>query len=157
TGDVTVSSALRAEAARIYWEKLQEPKTAIELYRKLLEEPNAGALLRLEAARHLETLYADTAQTEERLGVLLRIAEFAPEKSEKRATLLAGARLAESLKLGDKSLEIWNACLETDPTNRDALDGVVELLLRQEKWEGAIAALRKGLSHVTPWQRRVDL
>ncbi|MFW5875656.1 MAG: tetratricopeptide repeat protein, partial [Myxococcota bacterium] len=68
------------------------------------------------------------------------------------------ARLAEELGQPDRALASWQARLEVDPSDREAVDAIVSLLEREERWEPLVEALRQRIAHETvEFAKRADL
>lgn len=152
--DVLVSAAddchddaLRVEllmhAGTVNADKIGDLPRAIDLFfRILLISPIADAAL-LAACRKVEPLLAKTGRRTDRLDVLERLAILEEEPSVRADVLGEAARLATSLEEDDRAIWAWEGRLETVPLDPEALDGLVVLFAKGERWKPLIDVLEK--------------
>ncbi|MCA9610607.1 MAG: hypothetical protein KC619_33660, partial [Myxococcales bacterium] len=149
--------ALLIEAGDVRARDLQDGEAAIALYQRVL---SADALppTKLTVARRLEKLLDGAERYAERLGVLEGLAHLETDPVERRRVLGQCARLAERLDEGDRALGFWQQRLEADASDPEALDAMIELTGRLERWELHVDALRRRVQADVPrLQRRLDL
>ncbi|MFW6049946.1 MAG: tetratricopeptide repeat protein [Myxococcota bacterium] len=150
--------SLWLESAEVRRQRLSDTEGAVALNLRVLSEPDVQPGAALTAARRLAELYDASGQQEERLGMLERVASLEPEQADRRAALGRAARLAEQLGQPDRALELWRSRMEADAGDREAVDAVVSLLEREERWEPLVEALRRRIAHETvAFARRADL
>jgi tetratricopeptide (TPR) repeat protein len=150
--------SLRLEAAELRRTRLGDTDGAIALNLQVLEEPEVDPASALTAARRLADLYEAAERTEERLGMLERLATLEPEPADRRRVLGRVARLAEQLGQGDRALSAWQTRLDADPSDREAVDSLISLLEREERWEPLVEVLRQRIAHETvAFAKRADL
>jgi tetratricopeptide (TPR) repeat protein len=156
---------LWSEAARIAEEELGDPSQAVAYYRNILNEGGATSDDRTLAGRKLSALLSAhpeaASSPEERLMVVERLADDlgAAPKTERRAALSEVARLSEAAGNVDRAAQALTKLLEIDPNDVTALDGLIALYERAQRWEPLAAALRRraSLPSTTPVNRRADL
>lgn len=118
----------------------------------ILEPPPAEELA---AARHLAEITPDPAR---RVQLLERVAELEPRLEDKREALGKAARLADELGQADRAIAAWTHRLELDAGDRIALDAIIELDERHQRWPALVDALeRRAASGAASYQRRADL
>ncbi|HMJ13512.1 MAG TPA: tetratricopeptide repeat protein, partial [Polyangiaceae bacterium] len=136
-----LQAELLSEAAGIYEEALRDPARAIELYGRALGG-EAEAALALHAARRLDALLLAAGRMQERCAVLERRADLEPESEGRRAALAEAAHVAdEHLEDTDRAVHNWRRRLADDAEDADALDGLIDVLDRAERWDDLTAAL----------------
>ena len=156
--DVTLRMALRIQAADTGLERLQDLRRAIGIYALVLEEAEQNVATALPIVRRLVELYGAVESTKDQLETLERLAQLETEAVERRAALGRAAALADRLGDPDRALRAWDLRIQDDPRDSQALDAMVELLSREQRWEAAVRALRHRITiSVSPWQRREDL
>jgi len=129
--DPALSRRLWIKTAEIHDTQLQEFEAAVVAYRKVLEN-DPGDFEVLDA---LDVLYRGEQRWHELVGVLGARVEAVVEPDDKIAGLSEMARIQADL-LGDaeQAISLQAEVLELDPTNRQALSALDELLARQGKW-----------------------
>ncbi len=136
---------------------LGDRDAAIALYQRVLAaEPVAST--KLTVGRRLEALLEEAERFEERLAVLEGLAAAESDPVERRRVLGQCARLAERLEDAERALGFWDARLESDPSDLEALDAMIELTGREHRWNRHVEALRRRTQADVPAvQRRLDL
>ncbi|HEU4577818.1 MAG TPA: tetratricopeptide repeat protein [Polyangiaceae bacterium] len=134
---------LLVEAGKVYEAKVADPSSATELYVGVLDDPRAGEEPRLFAARRLRQLLADAGDQDRLLSVLERLAVLEPNLRGQRQVLAEAAKLADDLGDIDRSLELWQRCLEVSEGDLSALDARIAILERAERWDPLIDDLRR--------------
>ncbi|HJL17899.1 MAG TPA: tetratricopeptide repeat protein [Sandaracinaceae bacterium LLY-WYZ-13_1] len=149
--------ALLVEAGDVRANDLGEREAAIELYQRVLSADARGST-KLTVARRLEKLLDDTERHAERLQVLEGLAGLETDPVETRRVLGQCARLAERLEDHERALGFWQRRLEAEPSDLEALDAMIELSERIERWDLHVDALRRRVAADVPSvQRRLDL
>lgn len=160
--EATTEGALQVplllDAAHIHREMLEDVDRAIELYTRVLDTEDAEPSTALSAAHSLNEMLAAANRSEDRLHVLERLAKLERASAVKRSILGEAARLAAELGQPDRALEDWNRRLEVDERDLEALDAIVEVLDRSERWQELVDALRRRAGATArSAQRRADL
>lgn len=156
--DTSRRVGLLAEAARTRLDYLEDERGAIELYQRALAEDDIGNKDVRVVTRRLSELLASADRNAERLDVLERLASVETTLSRKRAVLGDAARLAESLGETDRALAAWAMRIEIDPNDGIAVDGMIDLLERAQRWEPLIEALDQRIVRTQePREREIDM
>ncbi len=149
--------ALLIEAGDVRARDLDDGVSAIALYQRVLAA-DALAPTKLTVARRLEKLLGVAERDAERLAVLEGLAHLESDPVERRRVLGQCARLAERLEEGDRALGFWQQRLEADAADLEALDAMIELTGRLERWDLHVDALGRRVGADVPrLQRRLDL
>jgi len=150
--------ALRVEAADVRRTRLAQVEESIGLYQLVLGEDEAEEGVVLKVARRLNDLLATAGRIEERLTVLERLATLEPEAADRRAIVGQVARAADELGDVDRALSSWQRRLAEDEKDLEALDAMVEVLLREERWSELVTVLgQRAAAAPVPFRRRADL
>ncbi|MEM7160755.1 MAG: hypothetical protein AAF799_48425, partial [Myxococcota bacterium] len=150
--------ALLLEAADLVQEAIGDTDRAIALYERVLELSEADPSLALSAAHRLNELLATADRAADRLAVLERLAGLERASSVRRTILGEAGRLADQLGDPDRALAAWQSRLEGDNADLEALEAMVELLDKHERWEPLVDALeRRAAAAPLPLQTRADL
>ena len=123
------------EAGKVTEAGAGDRSAAIELYLSVLDDPRAGDAPRLLVARRLRQLLAEAGVLERLLGVLERLAALEPSPRGQRQVLGEAAKLADQLGQIDRSLSLWQRCLEVSDGDLAALDARIAILERAERWK----------------------
>ncbi|HVW30751.1 MAG TPA: tetratricopeptide repeat protein [Polyangiaceae bacterium] len=158
----TPSGAIRVEflldAGLVHHELLDDPNGAIELYSRVLVDPDVDPESLLDVARRLTALLVGPEHARQRLDVLERLVALEPDAAEQRRLLGEAAHLAHALGDVDHSLRLFADCLARDPQDREALDVTVEILEESHRWEALVVGLeRRYAAAKDPTARRRDL
>ena len=131
----------RLDLAKIQDEKFGSARDAAETLRAILEEDKVHE----GAVSALSHLLERTGQDEELAELLLSQIERAKERADAGSELGLRLRLAMTyetrLKDTPSALGAYEAVLESDPTNRHALEAVARLSEGRGAWDRAAAAL----------------
>jgi tetratricopeptide (TPR) repeat protein len=158
TTDGRLRVALLLEAAQVHEELLGRPAEAVALYKRVVDDGAAETGRKLAVLRRLVDLLGDPAQAGERLAALERMAELERGPGARRAALGESARLAAGLGDTERAAGAWRKRLSLDPTDREALDSLVDLAAAGARAELLVEALRaRAGAGVTEAQRRADL
>lgn len=142
--DPAVVVSLLSDAARIREERLEDLEGAIGHWRRVLEVDDQS----FEAIEALERAYLQAERYPELAETHLRKADMLPAPEDRKACLLQAASIHEEiLDQPERAVEVLERVLEVDPDDVSALDKLVELHLRLERWES--------LLHV--YQRKADV
>jgi tetratricopeptide (TPR) repeat protein len=153
----TLKVELLMHAGNVHLIHLDDAGRAIELFLRVLAIPGVAPESALAAARRVEPLLGPADRPRERLDVNEQIAELEGDPEAKAAALTTAARLATDLGETSRAIASWEARLAIgdDPV---ALDGVIDLLEREKRWQDLIGALeRRVRSGRTDGSRRQDL
>lgn len=155
--DERVRVSLLIEAGEVRADLLADEAGAAELFARALASARASDEERLGVARRLEGLYEHLGRAAERLDVLDRLAAL-EEGEAKSAALARAASLAASLGDVDRALAAWETRLSSNATDAEAIDAVVDLLQRAERFPALANALRRRIQTTDdPSRRRADL
>jgi tetratricopeptide (TPR) repeat protein len=155
--DESVRVDLFMQAALVHEERLSDATRAIELYLRVLGAPDVSADALLAASRRLDPLLETADRQRERLNVLERISELEQETAPRRRALGAAAHLAAKLGEHERAIAAWEICLAIDPTDGEALDGLVSLLEQDKRWKPLVEALaRRAKAAKSAADRRAD-
>ena len=129
--DVTLASQLYVKAAVIREERLEHYDAAIGHYQRVLElDPD-----HIEAASSLERLFHMSERYDALAAILLRKAEILDIPDDQKDHLFRAAAIHEELlESPEAAIGVYNKVLEVDPEEVRALDKLIELHLRLEKW-----------------------
>jgi tetratricopeptide (TPR) repeat protein len=146
------------EAGKVTEAGIDDKPAAIELYMSVLDDPRAGDSPRLLVARRLRQLLGETDERKRLLGVLERLASLEPSLRGQRQVLGEAAKLADQLGDVDRSLSLWQRCLEASEGDLTALDARIAILERAQRWGALIEDLeRRAEAASAPAARRNDL
>ncbi len=154
--------ALRVElylhAGLVSAERLKDVDQAIELFTRVLTNPQASDEVVLAACRATEPLLEATRRGHEHLDVLERQGSLEPDPEVRYQVLAKAARLATDLHELERATWAWESCRELVPSDGAALDGLVTLFERtgQGKELAAVLAVRCRLPHRPTPARRAD-
>jgi tetratricopeptide (TPR) repeat protein len=146
---------LLTEAASIELELGQRDR-AIELFARVLNEAEPAAT-RLAAAARLERLLLEAGRAGERCSVLERMADLTQDHAQRREVLLEASRVAlDELNEPLRAAQAYRVLLETEPSDRSLVDGLLKALRVGERWPEVIVALeqRAALEPDSPRARR---
>ncbi|MFZ5897456.1 MAG: tetratricopeptide repeat protein [Myxococcota bacterium] len=135
-------ASLLNEAAAVQRTDLGAPHVAAELYRQVMALPEAPPKAELEAARNLSRLLEEAGDALERVSVLERLADLAPESAERRTALGVAARLSfEALHDAPRAIAAYRKRLADDLSDLEAMNGLCQALEAVERWDELISAL----------------
>ncbi|MEM6788246.1 MAG: tetratricopeptide repeat protein [Myxococcota bacterium] len=155
--DASTRAAVLLDAARLHQEALDDVEGALAHYRSVLEANADEPRFARAAAHALDDLLAEAGRDEERLTVLETLAPLERSGRARRAVLAEAARLADRQGDVDRALRNWQPVLELAPDDREALDAVVDLLGRHERWAEYVDALQRRSDAAGPGlQQRAD-
>ncbi|MCA9709452.1 MAG: hypothetical protein KDK70_26665, partial [Myxococcales bacterium] len=150
--------ALLLEAATLVQESVGDTDRAIALFGQVLELSEADPSLALSAAHRLNELLAKAGRAADRLPVLEHLAALERASSVRRAVLGEAGRLADELDDPDRALQAWQTRLQGDDQDLEALEAIVALLEKHQRWEPLVDALRQRAAVVPlAQQSRADL
>jgi len=129
--DAPLSRSLWIKTAQVHETQLGDVEAAIAAYRKVLEVDSGD----FEVLGALDLLYRSAQRWHELIGVLRARVEAHSTPDEKIPVLAEMARThADLLDEPDRAIQLQNEILELDPTNRQALTGLDDLLARRGLW-----------------------
>jgi tetratricopeptide (TPR) repeat protein len=147
---------LLMQAGTVNSDSLQDDARAIDLFFRVLDVPGHDAA-HLAAARRLAPLLERVERPYERLDVMERIAALEPDTNARRVELGQIAALASSLGESDRAIHAWELRLRDEPTDPEALGGLVVLLEKEHRWRPLIEVLdRRAESTSSDEERRSD-
>ncbi len=124
-------------------EKIGDTQRAIELFFRILRISPISDQALLAACRQVEPLLEQVGRKTDRLDVLERLAILEEEAEVRWKVLGEAARLATELQEDDRAIWAWEGRLETAPSDPEALDGLVLLFEKAERWRPLIDVLAK--------------
>src|SRR5690606_21745241 len=126
------ASQLLMKAALIRETQLDDNETAIAHYRRVLEIDET----QIDAASALERLYQLTERYEELAAIYLAKSGMLSTPDDQKDYLFRAAQIDEDgLERPEAAIAVYNQVLAIDPYDAQALDKLIELYLRLEKWE----------------------
>ncbi|MCB9538753.1 MAG: tetratricopeptide repeat protein [Myxococcales bacterium] len=138
--DVLEKKELLYRICEIWEEVLDRPDQAIDTYRRIFEEDPEDQ----NAVEALIRLYERTAQWELLVEVLQEKLDAASDDDERKAILYRIARTyEEQLKDPDETILTYRSVLESNPTDRKALEALDRLYSREGRW-GELIDLLEG-------------
>jgi tetratricopeptide (TPR) repeat protein len=156
--EVSRKAELMAEAGQIYAERLNDENKAAEVYGQALALEGISGNVVVSLGRRLREILAKLDRQTELLDVLDRLASVESVPSSKRALIGDMARLAQSLGETERALNAWRSRLEADPNDVDAINSLIELLEKEERWAELIDGLEKRVAAPVPAnQKKADL
>jgi tetratricopeptide (TPR) repeat protein len=152
--DVAAAIALRLEVGRTLEERVGDLDGASGDFRAVLESDPGN----LEALRGLERIYVRLDQPQALVQVLEAQLEVAPTERE-RIKLLSriGAMLEEQFVKPDLAVERFEAVLEIDPNDANALRSLERLYRNTSRWSELIHTLDRHLGATHERRDRVAL
>ncbi|HSO35159.1 MAG TPA: tetratricopeptide repeat protein, partial [Labilithrix sp.] len=141
--DEALKVELLMHAGIVTAEKIGEMPRAIELFFRILRISPISDQALLAACRHVEPLLEQTGRKTDRLDVLERLAILEEEAEVRWKVLGEAARLATELHEDDRAIWAWEGRLETAPSDPEALDGLVVLFAKAERWRPLIDVLAR--------------
>ncbi|MBN2344724.1 MAG: tetratricopeptide repeat protein [Deltaproteobacteria bacterium] len=158
TNDDVLKVSHLTDAAELYVRHLGNATEAIEIYAGLLTIENIEPGVALKIAHNLNELLSAQDRDSERLAVLEKIASLESTSMVRRTVYQEAARLAEQLSLTERALAFWNAVLNENDNDSEALGASINLMHQTEQWDEAIQYLtRRAEAAVLKEQRRNDL
>lgn len=144
--DKADDDALRAElclhAGKVAAGPLHDDERAIELFSRVLLGANAQDDVVLAACRCTEPLLEKARRASEHLDVLERQASLEQDPEVRFGVLAKAARLATELFELDRAIWAWESCRDIDPTDAEAVDGLVGLFERTKRGKELVGVLR---------------
>jgi tetratricopeptide (TPR) repeat protein len=145
--DDCTDEALRVEllmqAGTVHEDQLGDSARSIELYLRVLGLEAAEPTTQLGAAQRVEPLLRAASRGRERLDVLERLSALTAAPVERSWALGEAAVLAAELGETERAIAAWERRLDGNEADREALDGLVALLEREERWDALAKALRR--------------
>ncbi|MDB4937976.1 MAG: Exonuclease SbcC, partial [Labilithrix sp.] len=141
--DDALKVELLMHAGVVTAEKIGDVSRAIELFFRVLAISPISDEALLAACRHVEPLLEQSGRKTDRLDVLERLAILEGEHEVRWRVLGEAARLATELQEDDRAIWAWEGRLETAPNDPEALDGLVVLFEKAERWRPLIEVLAK--------------
>ncbi|HWO11289.1 MAG TPA: hypothetical protein VNN80_17465, partial [Polyangiaceae bacterium] len=140
----------------MYEDKLADRMRETELFERVLQLAADDATV-LVAARALDRLLSDTEDVDHHCEVLERLAGVEPEPAARRDVLVRAAKIAADA-LGDweRSAKNWREVLSFAAEDREALDGLVAVLLGAKQWVDVIPVLEVRASLLEGERARAD-
>jgi tetratricopeptide (TPR) repeat protein len=129
--DPGLRAQLHIKAATVREEQLRDVEGAIGHYRAVLELDDQH----LDAATSLERLYQLAERYEDLASIYLAKARMLDTPDEQKEYLFRAAGIYEDiLERPTDAIGVYRKVLETDPEDVNALDKLIELYLKLEKW-----------------------
>jgi tetratricopeptide (TPR) repeat protein len=141
--DDALKVELLMHAGIVTAEKVGDISRAIDLFFRVLAISPISDEALLAACRHVEPLLEQSGRKTDRLDVLERLAILEEEHEVRWRVLGEAARLATELQEDDRAIWAWEGRLETAPSDPEALDGLVVLFEKAERWRPLIEVLAK--------------
>jgi tetratricopeptide (TPR) repeat protein len=134
--DVLLANALLTKAADVRETQLGDAATAITHHQRILELNGTD----LNAAAALERLFQGSEQYEPLALILLRKAEMLDAPDDQKEHLFRAASIYEEiLERPTDAIEVYKKVLTVDAEELQALDKLIELNLKLERWTDLLA------------------
>ncbi|MGO8995932.1 MAG: tetratricopeptide repeat protein [Polyangiaceae bacterium] len=147
---------LLMQAGAVSADALEDDARAIDLFFRVLDIPGHDAS-HLSTARRLAPLLEKVERPHERLDVMERIAALETEAPARRRELGEIAALASRLGESERAIHAWELRLRDEPSDPEALTGLVVLLEKERRWRPLIEILdRRAETTSSEEQRRAD-
>ncbi|HEY3593598.1 MAG TPA: hypothetical protein VGL13_06980, partial [Polyangiaceae bacterium] len=157
TPEADAKAEIAVEAAAVYRDNLGDMARAIDLLTRVVASQSLSQSFVLSTCRELEPLLAAEGRIAERCMVLDQIAALESDRQARRSALGMVARLsAHDLGDRDRAVRAWRQRLVDDPQDREALDGLVEVLEAARSFGPLIDALAARAAVVELEQARRD-
>ncbi len=127
-------------AAQVYEEVLENPDQAIAVYQQVLaiDESDRNAL------EHLERLYVRLSRWSDLKDVYAKKAELAGTTAEKKQMLFVLGQVHDrELRDPARAIEIYNAILDIDPDDFEAVQALDRLYAQTERWLDLLTVLER--------------
>jgi golgin subfamily B member 1 len=155
--DDALKVELLMHAGVVTAEKIGDTQRAVALFFRILAISPISDEALLAACRHVEPLLEQAGRKTDRLDVLERLAILESEHEVRWRVLGEAARLATELHEDDRAIWAWEGRLETAPDDPEALDGLVVLFEKAERWRPLIDVLaRRGKLERPRDEQRAD-
>ena len=141
--DDALKVELLMHAGVVAAEKINDTPRAIDLFFRILRISPISDQALLTACRHVEPLLEQIGRKTDRLDVLERLAILEEEPDVRWKVLGEAARLATELHEEDRAIWAWEGRLEAAPSDPEALDGLVVLFAKAERWRPLIDVLAR--------------
>ncbi|MBN1608277.1 MAG: tetratricopeptide repeat protein [Polyangiaceae bacterium] len=140
--DASLAAQLLLDAAQVSLVTLEDPQRACDLLLRSATLARDDDPVALSATRQLDGLLRQAGRSAERCDILERRARLESDPAAQRAALNGAARVAFD-ELGDavRASRLWYAALESAPNDRDVLNGLVQSLQAEERWDRLVPVL----------------
>ena len=156
--DAGQRASLLSQAAELRRDALGDVDGAIELFGRVLADPELTRRDAVSAARDLAQLFSPAERPAERLAILERLAELEPSQAARNMVLSEAAQLAESMGDSERALSAWRTRLASNPQDTEALNASVRLLARTDNAGELVQMLRQRVAcELPPELQRADL
>ncbi len=158
TTDDNLKCALWLEAGRVQDEISGNHSEAASLFARVANHNNADQGHQLTALRRMVRLHSRFGPPAQRLAILERLAQMAPEDAEQQATWGQAGKLASQLGDDERAIFAWESRLALDGSDIEALDALAALLLQTKSFERLADVLRARAEQTQrPENKRADL
>lgn len=141
-GDASLGSQLLLDAAQVSLVTLENPGRACDLLLRAAKLAVDEDPVALSATRQLDGLLRQAGRAAERCDVLERRARLEKEPSARHAALTAAAHVAfDELHDAPRASRIWLIARAEAPKDPEVLDGLVESLQAEGRWEELVDVL----------------
>lgn len=138
----TRAGELRLKAATIAHDPVGDTERAIALCEQVFAT-DKDPQLALDAGRALDALLEANNRSQARVPVLERLSLLETDKERKREVLGALAKLAGGQGDSERAVATWQKRLQADPSDREAVDGLVALYQAREDHRALVEVLRR--------------
>ncbi len=156
--DLPLRADLLARSAKLYERELRDTQKAETAWRRLFDLDAAQRELGRPAADALARLYESQESWPQLVDVLRRQVEWSGSADERRQLLYRIARIQEELIVDPKAATAtYRSILESEPSDRGALDGLEKLHAAKGEWPELLEVLRRRLDLEADARARRDL
>jgi golgin subfamily B member 1 len=128
------------KAAKVYEEVLDNPDKAIQVFREILLADEGER----DALENLERLYIRLSRWSDLKDVYAKKAELAADPAEKKQMLFVlGQVYDRELQDAEKAIETYNAIVDIDPDDYEAVQALDRLYAHTERWYDLLSVLER--------------
>ena len=154
TEDVSELSALKVALGALLHQHMDDPRAAVDAYEEALELDESSE----EALSALERLYEETSEWAELARILESRIQVTTDEAAQRELLLRLAGLEERhLDMVDPAIRHYERVLETAPEHAQAIDELVRIYHKYERWPGLVAIYERKLGLTSDASQRMVL
>lgn len=152
-----IAAELLLEAAAVVKDQLNDPERATALYQRVFAA-GARVELTIEAGRQLVPLLDKVGREADTLEVLERMSELERDVRARRTLLGRMAKLAEGLGFKPRAEQAWQARLQDDAEDIEALEALINSAAEQQQWQRLAGLLEQRIrAQGASAQRRQDM
>jgi len=153
--DDALRMAIYADLGRIWYEKLERERNALESWERVLDVDPSNA----EALMHMAEIHRASGQNHELVDTLHRVIEVGAATLEDAALegvyMQLGYLYSHDLAQPMDAVEAYNSALSFNPANFTALDALEHIHRQEHQWEDAIGVMERRAASLTDPEAQV--